>query len=81
MADVAKAARLATGTVYVYFENKEDLVNKLYLHLKPVKQTRCFLLSGTIRFLCHSKTMVYFMASMREPERMVFLEQFAVPHI
>lgn len=33
MADVAQKADIAAGTIYLYFENKEDLLNKLYLHL------------------------------------------------
>ena len=31
---VARAAKVATGTVYVYFNNKEELINQLYLELK-----------------------------------------------
>lgn len=80
MADVAKAARLATGTVYVYFENKEDLVNKLYLHLKTGKTNEMLsAYRGNDSFFVSFKKLwlAYFMASMREPERMVFLEQFA----
>lgn len=34
VAKIAKEAKLATGTVYIYFTNKEDLINQLYLHLK-----------------------------------------------
>ena len=30
MSDIAKKAGLATGTVYIYFENKIDLINALY---------------------------------------------------
>ncbi|EAY29011.1 TetR/AcrR family transcriptional regulator [Microscilla marina] len=37
VAKIAKEAKLATGTVYIYFKNKEELINQLYLHLK--KQT------------------------------------------
>lgn len=37
VAKIAKQANLATGTVYIYFKNKEELINQLYLHLK--KQT------------------------------------------
>lgn len=37
VAKIAKQAKLATGTVYIYFKNKEELINQLYLHLK--KQT------------------------------------------
>ena len=37
MADVAKEAGLATGTVYIYFKDKDDLINQLYLFLKRRK--------------------------------------------
>ncbi|HTQ65573.1 MAG TPA: TetR/AcrR family transcriptional regulator [Puia sp.] len=30
MSDIAKEAGLATGTVYIYFKNKIDLINSLY---------------------------------------------------
>jgi AcrR family transcriptional regulator len=36
MADVAKKADIAAGTIYLYFENKEDLLNKLFLHLSEI---------------------------------------------
>ena len=31
---ISKEADVATGTIYVYFENKVDLINKLYLSIK-----------------------------------------------
>lgn len=34
MSEVAKEAKVATGTLYLYFENKEDLIGQLYLELK-----------------------------------------------
>ncbi|HRH66304.1 MAG TPA: TetR/AcrR family transcriptional regulator [Bacteroidia bacterium] len=34
MADVAVHAGLATGTVYIYFKDKETLIHQLYNHLK-----------------------------------------------
>ncbi len=34
MSKIAKLAGVSVGTMYVYFENKQDLVNKLYLELK-----------------------------------------------
>ncbi len=37
MAKIAKEAELAAATIYLYFENKEDMLNKLYLHLKQQK--------------------------------------------
>ena len=34
MQELAKDAKLATGTVYLYFENKEDLVNEIIMDTK-----------------------------------------------
>lgn len=34
MGKIAKEANLATGTIYIYFKSKEDLITKLYLSLK-----------------------------------------------
>lgn len=34
MADVAAQAGLATGTVYIYFKDKDELINQLYAYLK-----------------------------------------------
>lgn len=33
MSDLAKEAHLATGTLYIYFRDKEELIRKLYLYL------------------------------------------------
>lgn len=33
MSDIAKEASMATGTLYIYFKNKEELLNALYLRL------------------------------------------------
>ena len=33
MSDLAKEASMATGTVYIYFRDKEELIRKLYLYL------------------------------------------------
>ena len=30
MCDISKAAGIATGTLYIYFKNKEDLINELF---------------------------------------------------
>jgi len=37
MSKIAKEAQLSAATIYLYFENKEDMLNKLYLHLKQQK--------------------------------------------
>jgi AcrR family transcriptional regulator len=34
MEAVAKQAKIATGTVYIYFKSKEELLNKLYVNVK-----------------------------------------------
>ncbi|TAF65423.1 MAG: TetR/AcrR family transcriptional regulator [Cytophagales bacterium] len=34
MEHVAKVAKVATGTVYLYFKNKEELINHLFLRFK-----------------------------------------------
>ena len=34
MSKIAKKANVSSSTIYVYFENKEDMLNKLYLNVK-----------------------------------------------
>ncbi|PWJ55015.1 AcrR family transcriptional regulator [Dyadobacter jejuensis] len=34
MAKIAKLAKVAPATIYLYFENKQDLINQLYLTVK-----------------------------------------------
>lgn len=34
MAEIAKRAQIASGTLYLYFSSKEELLNSLYRHLK-----------------------------------------------
>lgn len=34
MAKIAKEAGVSPGTLYIHFENKEDLILKLYIHLR-----------------------------------------------
>jgi AcrR family transcriptional regulator len=80
MADVAKAAGMATGTLYIYFKNKDVLINELFLALKRSKTSRMMLgaspqdsFEETFRKLWFN----YFDISMAEPQRMLFIEQFA----
>jgi len=39
MSKIAKAAGVSPATIYVYFENKEDLLNKTYSHVKTEMAT------------------------------------------
>lgn len=34
MAKIAEKAKLATGTLYIYFKNKQALIHALYMHLR-----------------------------------------------
>ena len=34
MSKIAKMANVSPATIYLYFENKQDLVNKTYIHVK-----------------------------------------------
>lgn len=40
MAKLAKKAGIATGTLYIYFSNKEELIHKLYAKLKEESAAR-----------------------------------------
>lgn len=80
MADVAKAAGLATGTLYIYFKNKEILINELFLSLKTAKTNRLLsVYNEKHSFEVNFKNLWfnYFELSLKEPERMLFIEQFA----
>lgn len=79
MADVARAANLGTGTLYIYFKNKEVLINELYYHLKRNKTLKMLeVFDATDPFLVAFKKlwMNYVNISLAEPERMKFIEQY-----
>jgi AcrR family transcriptional regulator len=79
MADVAKEAGMATGTVYLYYADKNQLINDLYAVLKteiaeillnPVHQSAHFY--ETFRKMW----LAYFTFCYEKPEKMLFVEQF-----
>jgi len=79
MADVAKAAKLATGTLYIYFKNKEVLINELYFHLKKSKTAKmleAFDPNDSFSDAFKKLWFNYLTISLAEPERMQFIEQF-----
>jgi TetR/AcrR family transcriptional regulator, repressor of fatR-cypB operon len=79
MADVAKAAKLATGTLYIYFKNKEVLINELYYHLKKkktLKMLEVFDAKDSFPVTFKKLWMNYLNISLAEPERMQFIEQY-----
>jgi AcrR family transcriptional regulator len=80
MSKIAKSANVAAATIYIYFENKDDLLRKCYLYIKkkmstsmfegvdfdaPVKDTLTDLIKRFIAFCLNNKQ--YFL----------FVEQFA----
>ena len=79
MNDLAKHANLATGTVYIYFGSKEELIRKLYgfifesmtldlqKGLDSEMDTR-----GKIRLACLN----YVTEIIKHPEYKIFIEQF-----
>ncbi|MDX1908214.1 MAG: TetR/AcrR family transcriptional regulator [Bacteroidia bacterium] len=80
MKDVAREAGVATGTLYIYFQDKEALINALYVHLKQAKTSQVMMsydpedpFPVTFKKLWFS----FFEVGLREPERMIFIEQFA----
>lgn len=79
MADVASAAGIATGTLYVYYKSKEELINAIYFKTK----------SEIINVLLNTEHaqadyyltlknmwMAYMYYCMQYPEKMLFVEQF-----
>ena len=79
MADVAKEAGFATGTLYIYVKNKEVLISELYFHLKKnkiLKMLEVFDTSDSFLVAFKKLWMNYLIISLQEPERMRFIEQF-----
>jgi AcrR family transcriptional regulator len=42
MSKIAKMADVSPATIYIYFENKQDLINQLYLEIKAVFSAYAF---------------------------------------
>jgi TetR/AcrR family transcriptional regulator, repressor of fatR-cypB operon len=79
MQDVAKEAGIATGTLYIYYPSKEDLINELFVETKreianvmlsPENQSNTFY--ETFKKMWFS----YFEFCVKNPEKMLFVEQF-----
>jgi TetR/AcrR family transcriptional repressor of multidrug resistance operon len=79
MSKIAKAANVSPATIYVYFENKEDLLNKIYLFVKQLMSAE--LLKGVKADLPVAKAFEiiwnnYYQYAMKNPVRFAFTEQF-----
>jgi AcrR family transcriptional regulator len=80
MPDIAAKAKIATGTVYIYFKTKEDLINELFLDVKhEIAQlflpTDDFTKQDPIKQF-KSYWLAYFNYCFNNPEKMLFVEQF-----
>lgn len=79
MADVAKEAGLATGTVYIYFKDKDDLINQLYLFLKR-RKTIMFLKgidqNEDFETVIRKVWFAYFEVTQQNANESAFLEQY-----
>lgn len=76
---VAREAGVATGTVYLYFSNKQELISQLYLKLK--RESAGAFLEGydpEAPFMIGFETIWfnYFNTMLQRPEEMAFLEQY-----
>ncbi len=79
MADVAKQAHLAIGTLYIYFKDKEDLINQLFIHLKSEKVSlmmQTYSAHDSFYITFKKLWFAYFGLSMQYPHKMLFIEQY-----
>ncbi len=79
MSKVAKAAGIATGTLYIYFKNKEELIDNLYLKLKRESSERLFKdysESMTLRQGFEYIWRGYFNEMISHPAEVIFIEQY-----
>lgn len=79
MAQVAKEAGVATGTLYTYYQNKIALINDAYISTKkeiinllsdPIHQDKSTYLT------LKNMWMAYFNFCHKHPDKMLFVEQF-----
>lgn len=79
MADVAKQAGIATGTLYVYYANKEELINSIYLDVKREFAqlfAQQFAPEQSYYEIFKALWYSYFRFCESNPEKMMFVEQF-----
>lgn len=79
MSKIAKAANVSPATIYVYFENKEDLLNKIYLFVKQIMSQE--ILKGVTADLPVAKAFEiiwnnFYHYAIKNPVRFAFTEQF-----
>jgi AcrR family transcriptional regulator len=79
MAEVAESSGVAIGTIYIYFKDKDDLINHLYAHINRQK-TSVFSDIGSdhqpFEELFRTLWFRYFDANLKQIEEAVFMEQY-----
>lgn len=84
MSELARAAGVATGTVYIYFEDKPTLIQRLYAYLlrKSLSDLRAGITdTDPLRVKIQKITRNYLDDSLENPEYTAFFEQyFRSPH-
>lgn len=79
MTELAKEAGVATGTVYIYFQDKDELIRSLYIYL--MKQsvqglTNNVQASEPLKVRIKKITHNYFYIKLLNPKRSAFFEQY-----
>ncbi|MCR8643399.1 TetR/AcrR family transcriptional regulator [Paenibacillus sp. N1-5-1-14] len=79
MSKIAKRANVSPSTIYVYFENKEDMLGKLYLNVK--KKLSLIMLAGldesvSVRAGLELVIRNYLSYTLEHKEDFLFIEQF-----
>ncbi len=79
MSQLAKEANIATGTVYIYFKDKDELIRKLYLYL--LRKTTLDYSKGLdenvpLKLKIKTLTFNYLAESILHPEYGAFFEQY-----
>ncbi|MFN4145516.1 MAG: TetR/AcrR family transcriptional regulator [Runella sp.] len=79
MSDLAKEAGVATGTVYLYFEDKEQLIQQLY-DLLTTQQTKSFVQpfedGDSLKIKIKKLTRYYLEQNLQNPQSTAFFEQY-----
>ncbi|MNN58871.1 Bacterial regulatory protein, tetR family [compost metagenome] len=80
MSKIAKKAGVSASTIYVYFENKEDMLNKLYLSIKKDMSLEVFYNyddSMPLKTVFELALGRYINFILTHKDEFLFLEQFA----
>lgn len=80
MSKIAKRANVSPSTIYVYFENKEDMLGKLYLNVKQRMSSRMFAgVDESMPIKAGFELMIrnYIAFILEHKEDFLFIEQFS----